>query len=257
MSNLEKNCLISPKGKQIYYSGPAATEGIKPAVIYFALSANMSLHVDPFNQPVLEWNKSGIRVFSWDLPFHSKDLDPNRAMHQWAKEFAQNPAFVSDFIEECLDNLLFLHHQHLIDFAKLGLGGLSRGEIMAAHLAAQEPRIPFVLGFAPLTTPKPLEEFIEYPSSHYEEIALAKLADKLIHTHVKFYIGNNDIRVGTEACYSFIKELTKQAISGGVRSPQAELIIYPSIGFRGHGTPPHIFVDGAAWLKDRLITFEK
>ncbi len=108
MASLEEIFLTTPKGNQIYYSGPAAEEGVMPAVIYFALSAEMSLRVDPFNQPVVEWNKSGLRVFSWDLPFHGKDLDPNLAMKEWAKEFAHHPAFISNFMDVCLDNLLFL-----------------------------------------------------------------------------------------------------------------------------------------------------
>lgn len=253
MSSLEKNCLISSKGKHIYYSGPTIEDGVRPTVIYFALSAEMSLFTDPFNQPVVEWNKHGIRVFSWDLPFHGKDLNPNTAMQQWAKEFVSNPSFLLNFLEECLDILQFLNEQHLIDYAQFGLAGLSRGGFMATRLAACEPRVKYLVGFAPLTKPQPIEEFISYPSAHYDDIALIKSADKLINTNIKFYIGNSDTRVGTDACYSFIKKVAEQAIAQGIRSPQVELVIYPSIGFRGHGTPPHIFFDGADWLKDRII----
>jgi esterase FrsA len=253
MAIVEKKSLITPKGKRIYYRGPDAAEGLLPAVIYFALSAEMSLFTDPFNQPVVEWNQSGMRVFSWDLPFHENDLDPHKAMHEWAKEFSTNPAFISNFMDECLENLEFLESQGLIKFSQTGLSGLSRGGFMAAHLVSRKPQICYLLGFAPLTKPQPLEEFIAYPSLHYEKIALNTIANKLTHARIKFYIGNCDTRVSTDACYNFIKELTSQAIAQGIRSPQAELVIYPSIGYRGHGTPPKIFFDGAAWLKDQLI----
>lgn len=253
MSINKKGHLITPQGRQIYFSGPPLQEGPTPSVIYFALSAEMSLFTDPFNQPVVAWNNSGIRVFSWDLPFHGHHLDPHAAMHEWAKEFAANPQFISGFIDECCENLNFLHNKGLIDFTQIGVSGLSRGGFMATHLAARDSRLCYVLGFAPLTKPRPLEEFKDFPSLHLEEVALSQLVDKLVRVQIRFYIGNNDVRVGTDDCYTFIRELTNQAIHNGIRSPQTELIIYPSIGFRGHGTPPNIFLDGAAWLKTRLI----
>ncbi len=29
--------------------------------------------------------------------------------------------------------------------------------------------------------------------------------------------------------------------------------IYPSIGYKGHVTPPHIFFEGAEWIKRQFI----
>lgn len=250
MRPAEHPCLMNGKSS-IYYAGPPASEGKKPAVIYFALSAEMSLYHDPFNQPVEELAKNDIRIFSWDLPYHGKDMDPHAAMHQWAQEFARNPTFISDFINECLDNLQFLSDQNLIDFSHLAVAGLSRGGFVATHLAAREPRIKRVLGFSPLTKPQPVEEF-NLPASHYEETALVNLVDFLRETHVRYYIGNRDTRVSTDACYEFIKELAENSFEKGNRSPPAELIIFPSIGHKGHGTPHHIFLDGARWLISQL-----
>jgi alpha-beta hydrolase superfamily lysophospholipase len=253
MRPLDKPCLMTLDGPSIYYHGADIAEGLKPAILYFALSAEMSLYDDPFNQPVLEWAKNGIRVFSWDLPFHAKGMDPHQAMQHWAEEFAHNPLFLNHFIEACQKNIQFLIDLHLVDQASLAVAGLSRGGFIAAHLAAQNPHLKQVLGFAPLTAPQPIEELQSRSLEKFNEIALTKLADRLSDKQVRCYIGNHDIRVGTDACYAFIKTLTEQAFAKGIRSPQAELIIYPSIGHRGHGTPPHIFLDGARWLIDQLL----
>jgi len=243
----------TPTGQSIFYLGPPISEGIKPTVIYFALSAEATLFQDPFNQPALEWAREGIRVFSWDLPFHGKSLDTQAAMFQWAVQFAQNSAFISNFIEECQNNLQFLKNENLIDSTRLAVAGLSRGGFMATHFAARQPDIGLVLGFAPLTQPESLEEFNTGSAQNYRSVELVNLVDQLTYTPLRFYIGNHDIRVKTDACFAFIKELTDRSFSKGVRSPQSELIIYPSIGHKGHGTPPEIFTDGAVWLKNRLL----
>jgi hypothetical protein len=38
------------------------------------------------------------------------------------------------------------------------------------------------------------------------------------------------------------------------RVAQVELLIYPSIGQMGHGTPPEIFKQGADWIASHLKT---
>jgi len=245
--------LSVPDGEPIYYIGPSISAGIKPAVIYFALSAETSLFQDPFNQPAIELAQQDIRVFSWDLPFHTKGADPHTAMSHWAEEFAHNPHFISHFISLCQKRLDFLLNENLIDRNCLAVAGLSRGGFMATHLAAHYPTIKWVLGFAPLTAPEFLQEFPHSIEADYSAIHLTQLADQLTQTHVRFYIGNHDTRVKTEACFTFIKTLTEKSFAKGVRSPQVELIIYPSIGHKGHGTSPEIFKNGASWLKDQLI----
>ena len=109
-----------------------------------------------------------------------------------------------------------------------------------------------MLGFAPLTHPRPLAEFQNDYSAHFENSALTSLVDHLTDKHLRFYIGNHDQRVGTDSCYQFIHHLTEKCVEKGIRSPPTELIIYPSIGHKGHGTPPHIFQSGAEWLAQRL-----
>lgn len=245
--------LIPLHGSPIYYQGPDLEAGLRPAVIFFALSAQMSLGVDPFNQPVLRLAQQGVRVFSWDLPFHGKDQDPHDAMRHWAQEFQHNPRFVDEFIEVCQENVNYLIEQRWINSQALAVAGLSRGGFMATHLAARDSRFKTVLGFAPLTHPRPLEEMKSHATDSLERILLTSLVDQLVHTKLRFYIGNHDTRVSTDACYQFIRTLTDAAFAKGIRSPHVELMIYPSIGYKGHGTPPSIFEEGADWIKRQLI----
>lgn len=241
------------RGNTIFYQGPTLKEGIKPAVIYFSLSGRMSLQAHPFNQPVLPLCEGGIRVFSWDLPFHGDHLDPHDAMHHWASEFAKHSSFIKDFISLCQDNIDDLINLGVVDANHIAVAGLSRGGYIAAQLAARMPQIKAILGFAPLTKPQPLEEYKASTHSAADPLSLSSLTNDLTSTPIRFYIGNHDTRVSTDACYAFIRDLTETAFAQGVRSPQAELIIYPSIGHKGHGTPTSVFLDGAEWIKRQLL----
>jgi esterase FrsA len=224
----------NPQGGHIYFEGPDLSLGPLPAVIFFALSAKTSLYVDPFNQSVLDLAQHGIRVFSWDLPFHHDGADPKEAMNQCIQEFTHNPQFINNFTAQCRLHLDYLIEQHIV--TSLAVAGLSRGAFFATQWAAQEPRLTTILGFAPLT----------------HQMATPSIIHPLIYKRLRFYIGNHDQRVGTDQCFAFIKKLTDTAIQEGIRSPQVEMIIYPSIGYQGHGTPPNIFHEGANWLKPIL-----
>lgn len=245
--------LIPPYGSPIYYQGVDLQKGTRPAVIFFALSAQMSLFEDPFNPSILRLSEQGIRVFSWDLPFHGPGQNPQDAMYHWAQSYVENPSFIFDFIDLCQINIDYLIAQKLVDPQYLAVAGLSRGAFIATHLAARDPRIKIVLGFAPLTYPQTLEEIPEMSAQSLEKIALISVVEHLIHVRLRFYIGNRDTRVGTDACYTFIQALTEIDFTKGIRSPPVELMIYPSIGHKGHGTPSSIFYEGADWLKQQLI----
>jgi len=246
--------LVPKHGSPIYYQGPDLRQGALPAVLFFALSAHATLFEDPFNQLVLHLSQQDIRVFSWDLPFHGQGLDPHEGIRQWAHEFVHHPEFIYDFLDICQHNIDYLEEQDLINTKSLGVAGLSRGGFIAAHLAARDSRLRTILGFAPLTQPHPLEELKHIGTDSFDQISLTAIVDGLIHTRLRFYIGNHDTRVGTTACFHFINTLTVAAFNQGIRSPAVELIIYPSIGYKGHGTPPSIFQDGAEWIKRQIIT---
>ena len=250
-SSIAHRLINNPHGGRIYYQGPELSQGPLPAIIFFALSAKMSLFEDPFNQAVLHCAGHPIRIFSWDLPFHEDGIEPKEAMFKWMTEMKEDPHFIDRFLSQCDSHLSFLIQQNYITPDRIAVAGLSRGSYMATQVAAHDKRITTILGFAPLTQSVPYENN-EDPSI-YEPLSLSHLAPLLIHKHLRFYIGNHDQRVGTDLCFEFIKTLTETAFQSGIRSPSVELIIYPSIGHKGHGTPPYVFEEGSNWLKKQLL----
>lgn len=241
----------SPSGLPIYYKGPPLEEGKLPAFFYFALSAEESLGLDPFNQPVVSLSNLPIRIFSFTIPEHGKGLKNTEAMKRWSDAIKKGQDPLTPFFQQCRENIEFLIRHDIIDDQMLAAGGLSRGGFIALHLASQIPQLGAVLGFSPLTTTHTIEEFHQLkknPILQSYEINCSSLIGK----KVRFYIGNRDTRVSTDACYQFIRGLTEANYNQKIRSPEVELVISPSIGHKGHGTPPGIFEAGAKWIASLL-----
>lgn len=245
--------LQGPTCLPIYHRGPNLQIGKLPSVIYFALSGEESLALDPYNQPVNFFSSHNIRVFSFTLPAHGPGFDNRRAMQIWSQEISQGRNIIEEFIDNCIHNISFLIQEGYVDPHHIGVSGLSRGAFAAAHLASRDPRINALLGFAPLTQLGVLDEFKEI--SHLplvKHLSIMNLCLPLRDKKIRFYIGNHDTRVGTEQCFAFIKEAADLAYKHGHRSPPLELRISPSIGHKGHGTSPENFLEGAEWLKKVL-----
>lgn len=244
--------LTPSSGLTIYHVGPSFQKGPLPSLFYFALSGEDSLTLDPYNQPVSFFQHQDVRIFSFSLPFHGEGFENKKAMAAWALEIKKNPHFFENFISKSLSNIDFLIHQGYVDSKNIAVAGLSRGGFIATHLAAHDKRISTILGYAPLTQLGLLEEFQDFQKNPLiQSLDLSQLADKLCGRHLRFYIGNRDTRVGTEECFQFIKTLVESSYQKGYRSPPVELILSPSVGHKGHGTLPHIFQNGALWIKER------
>lgn len=239
----------------LFYLGPDIEEGPLPAVLYLALSAEESLLEDPFNQAVVQLRNSPIRVFSVDLPFHGKDLDSRKALEQWAHRFAQGEDLVSHFLLKLEETLSHLFTLKAIQNNNLAVMGLSRGGFLVNHLAARMPEISTILSYAPLTKISAGKDF-EFLSTCpiLESLNLHHLKDPLCIKKQRIYIGNRDVRVGTDTCYTWFRSLIEAAHERCIRSPHIELCIKPSIGHQGHGTSKESFEEGAAWLSKQILT---
>lgn len=238
----------------VYYVGPGFEEGGLPALFYFALSGEESLTLDPYNTPAVLLKNERIRIFSIDMPGHGEGFDNLLAMGFWANQFVLGKNIIESFVEDVCRTIDFLIDRGIVDISRIAVAGLSRGGFLAAHAAAVDVRIKIVLGFAPLTDLTVLKEFEELRADSFiNRLALKSLVNQLFDKTIRFYVGNRDLRVGTDDCFRFIRTLADTGYENLFRSPSAELVVYPSIGHKGHGTPPHIFKEGIEWLKARLI----
>lgn len=243
---------LSPE-VEVAHIGPPLDKGPLPAVFYFALSANESLELDPYNQPALYLKNAGLRVFSIDLPAHGPNLNALDAIGIWAAAFQKGEDLVSPFIDKAVFAIQALIDRGLILRERIGLMGLSRGGLIAAHVATKFPEIKALCGFAPMTEITYAKELQETKKNELASaLNLIHLVDPLCETDIRFYIGNRDQRVGTDKCFSLVEKLTEASFEKGNRSPSIEMIISPSIGHMGHGTSKQAFEAGADWVGRKL-----
>ncbi|MES2200085.1 MAG: alpha/beta hydrolase, partial [Chlamydiota bacterium] len=87
-----------------------------------------------------------------------------------------------------------------------------------------------------------------------ETLNLHHLTESLCSKTQRIYIGNRDVRVGTDACYKWARSLVEAAYENRIRSPHIELIIGPSIGHLGHGTTKENFEEGAKWIIQKILS---
>jgi len=241
-----------PQGLPFGYVGPSLDQGPMPAIIYFALSIDESLLSDPYNQPVVCLREYPIRILSFSLPHHGKDLDPTKAISKWAEEYQSDHDILGSFFNQVQMTIETLYNQNL--FTNIGFMGLSRGGFISCHLAAKLPFITHILGFAPLIKLSATEEFQRLPSKEMvSEYDLEHIAPVLCNRKIRFYASNYDRRVKTEYVFSFIHSVSKYAHEKKIRSAPIELYIRPPTGYLGHGTPKETFEEGAKWLANELL----
>lgn len=235
------------------FIGPKIDAGPLPAVFYFALSAQESLHVDPYNQPAIHLLSLPVRIFSIDIPGHGREQLSKEALQNWVEPFSRKENIIIDFAKRTAESIATLAEQGVVLKEACAVMGLSRGALIAAHVAAQMPDIRYLLGFAPLTKITQAKEFAAFKEDPFVEgLDMIHLAPLLANRTIRFYIGNHDTRVGVRNCFDCIERFAQEAYAAGIRSPQIELLIKPSIGFQGHGTAPHTFQEGADWLALQL-----
>lgn len=232
--------------------GPPLEKGRLPAVFYFALSAQESLDLDPYNQPAVFLANLGVRVFSLNLPAHGPNLNALEAIGTWAQNFSEGIDPLAPFLEQASFAIDALIDKGLIVREKIGVMGLSRGGLIASHVAKSCADVRAITAFAPMIALTKAREFVPKHTPGASEYNLVEIADELVGKPLRFYIGNRDTRVGTKICFDFVEDLVERSFQKGIRSPEVELLISPSIGHMGHGTSKAIFESGAAWIAEKL-----
>ncbi|KAG6559219.1 hypothetical protein RHABOEDO_000589 [Candidatus Rhabdochlamydia oedothoracis] len=235
---------------QLEYLGPSVDLGPLPAIFYFALSAKDSLVLDPFNQPVVYLSQFPLRIFSITLPYHEEGKPATKGLAEWATAMQKGEDLLGNYLKKIQNAIDLLLNQKLILPNKIAAMGLSRGALIAAHVAAKNSEVPYWLGFAPLTKLSFLPGFSDLVSWD-----LMHIVDLLSDKKIRCYIGNRDVRVGTRNCFDLIETLTETAYQKRCLSPPIELRILPSIGYHGHGTAKETFHHGAKWIAKQLKVF--
>ncbi len=237
----------------LYHTGPALDHGPLPTLFYFALSGPDSLSLDPYNQIVQLLSDRWIRIFSLTLPAHEAGLPPSEALATWAEDIARGIDPITPFLEQVLIAIDYVQREQLSLPNKIAVAGLSRGGFIASHVARLAPQVRFLLTFAPLTRLELAKEF-QTLQDHplLRSLDLFSQVPLFFDRKIRFYIGNHDTRVSTRSCVELALLIAESAHIQGIRSPQIELILSPSIGHMGHGTSPEIFQDGAHWIGENL-----
>jgi hypothetical protein len=244
-----------------------------PAVVYFALTAEQALELQPFNEFVrfllangdadaslassgtVDDETAPLRVFSVTLPFHGTMAENEVALVEWAKVYEDLGDVVSFFtrkVSSSLDGLIADGH---VDASRVYAAGLSRGGLLAGHLAVVNEHVNTVLGFSPVTELRELAEFAEVRKDLPKLKAASLLSERCVNAlyplTIRAYSGNADTRVRTRNSFDWISSLAERATANKVRSPRHEYIMYCSLGRDGHGTSSDIFLVGSRWLLRR------
>jgi predicted esterase len=238
------------------YVGPPLDQGPLPSLFYFSLSAEDSITLEPFNTPITLMSPflhKKFRIFSMTIPGHENHLPKEKAIHFWAEKIRKGIDPILPFIEQICDVIDYLFNQDLLIKEKIVLSGLSRGAYIATLVAAKHPLCNTVLGFSPLIKFMVTKEFEDLSNNPLvESLSLTTYLENLTHTKIRYYIGNRDTRVGTRNAFEFITNLANLAHEERARDGSFELLLYPSTGFMGHGTPEDIFQEGCNWIQKQL-----
>jgi hypothetical protein len=125
---------------------------------------------------------------------------------------------------------------------------LSRGGFIALHFAAADSRVRWVAAFAPVTDLVVLNEFKNKMAS--KALALTAIADKLTRIPLWLWIGNNDVRVGTDQAIALTRRVVEAASLQG-KPAEVELHVVPAdIGsaLNGHTVAPGAYEEAANWI---------
>lgn len=160
--------------------------------------------------------------------------DNEAAFFKWADTYRAGGDLVSAFVRKVSNTIDDLVESGYIDPENAFAAGLSRGGMMAAHLASKNPYIRACLGFAPVTVLSDLPEFsndaVEGDRARGKirnaSLLNDSVLDALVPIPVRFYMGNFDQRVGTRNAFEFTHLLAERAATSGVRSPPHEFIMY-------------------------------
>jgi len=249
----------TPSGLTLFYLGPDIAHGKLPALLYFSLSGEESLELEPFCHPPKKLEVEPIRTFSVTLPGHEEGLNKFHAMKFWADSIRDGKYLLEELITKLDESLNWLISEEIIDPRHVAVAGLSRGGLIAGLLAAKNNYIKTLVCFAPVVELSVLEDFSDFRDNkrlndRASRLSLVGAVEKLTHLeHLRFYMATRDEKVNTDSCYHFIREMAEKVHEKRARHCHVELYLTTPIGQKGHGTAPHIFDEGTELIKRQLL----
>lgn len=158
-----------------------------------------------------------------------------RAFTEWQRVYMDGGDVVSRFARSAASFADEIVNRGLAPVGRVYAAGLSRGGLLAAHVAMQSSAVGAVVGFAPVVVLGDLPEFsddalpTEAARARVRRASLLRTEalDALADIPVRFYAGNFDRRVGTRNAFELTHTLAQKAYEDhGVRSPPHEFIMY-------------------------------
>jgi alpha-beta hydrolase superfamily lysophospholipase len=221
-------------------------ESPAPTVFFFGGAIADSL-TQPHYQDAIDGLGPAVFKVTMDLPGHGSDKRPDEpaSLQAWRHRLDRGEDLTGEFVRRASPVLDYLVEAKLTDPARVAVFGTSRGGFMAFHFAAQDPRVRYIAGFAPVTDLLALREFFEMPGKERARaIAARQLADRLHDRSVWITIGSTDDRVDTNRAIEFTQRVVEAADARGAR-PRIELHVEPS---EGHRAPDGAYGSAARWL---------
>lgn len=258
--------LKTPDGVDFAIWGEKPTSP-SPTLVMFAADMNGTLTNIDNNTIAILLKEKGFVVVALDVPCHGRDAQSGESsgdLGAWRTRIEKGQPLMQETSHKTSRVLNHLIAEGYSDPLRLVVSGTSRGGFTAFHVAAAEPRFKYVIGFAPVTHLPTLAEFSGTSSNPAVlEYSAIHLAPKLADRSVWIAIGNNDVRVGTDDCLDFVRELVKHSSPKNNPVP-VELHLLATINHRLHANPalefrqtyaPHR--QAADWLLAELKLNEK
>jgi len=254
MTNSGAQAVRTPAGTAFAQLPPADKPA--PTLLLFASEGMETLAVEPYCLVGQLLHARGWNVVSLDLPCHGADRragEPTE-LEGWAARTAASEDFVAAFQAQVNDVVGYLIQSGAADPARITVAGTSRGGFMAFHSAARNPQICAVVGFAPVTDLRALNEFSGQENNPLtERLALVNTVEPLRGRAAWITIGNADTRVDTGKAEAFAHALVSDRSAQNLGN-DITLRVVPA---PGHTSLPEWHEDAADWLTVRSLPGSK
>jgi esterase FrsA len=230
-------------GDAIAYARIPDTLAARPALlIHLTLTAAQGLELDPFAIVPRAFLAAGHCVASFDLPNHGRMVDRyGEGLTGMASAFADGCNVFLPAVSTG-SALIDAYRQRISPSGSILVSGISRGALVALHLAASDSRFEAAAAFAPVTDLRALHEFDSLADAPIvDDVSALALAPRLSNLPILLTINQTDDRVSTSACVEFFDALKGSA----PRDDLHEMWIDPG---SGHSVADSTYIAGAKWL---------